>query len=74
MKLIVRVESSSLVFRRSLYFVENHKAGDKITPKSIEDSSGYGLPYYHDKIIGLRVIHDVSAGDRVSADVIEDCH
>ncbi len=65
-------ENSSLIFRRSLYFVKDHKAGDKITKNSIRRiRPGYGLlPKYQDKIIGLRVSHDVKRGDRVTADAI----
>ena len=65
-------ENSSLIFRRSLYFVEDLKAGEKITAKSIRRiRPGYGLqPKYQDRIIGLRLSRDVSAGDRVSIDSI----
>lgn len=61
-------EKESLVFRRSLYIVEDLKAGDFLTKDHIRAiRPGYGLPPKHlEKVIGLRVKMDVPRGTPLS--------
>ena len=61
-------EKSNLVFRRSLYFVENLKKGDFIKKNHIRRiRPGFGLsPKYFNKIIGAKLKKNVEKGDRVS--------
>ena len=60
-------EANSMVFRRSLYFVNNLSLGDIITENDIRRiRPGFGLPpKYLKQIIGKRVSKNVSKGDRV---------
>ncbi len=66
-------ETSSLVFRRSIYFVRGLKAGEVITKKDIRRiRPGFGLPpKFFDEIIGRRTKCAVSFGEAVSFDKIE---
>lgn len=61
-------EIKSLRLRRSLYIVENMKAGDIITEKNMRSiRPGLGLsPKYYDEILGLKVLRDVERGTPVS--------
>ena len=61
-------EKNSLIFRRSIYFVSDLKAGDKVSEKDIRRiRPGYGLPpKFFNKIIGMRLKKDVQRGDPVS--------
>ena len=63
-----KVETKSMVFRRSLYFVNNLKSGQIISKKDIRKiRPGFGLPPKHfDEIIGKRVSKNVFRGDRVT--------
>ena len=65
-------ESKNKVFRRSLYFVKDIKAGETITKDHIKRiRPGFGLkPKYLNEVINKRVTVDVYRGDRVSWDVI----
>lgn len=65
-------EKRSLVFRRSVYFSEDMKAGDVITDKNIKAiRPGYGLPTkFYDLLIGKKVKVDVKKGTPTSFDVI----
>lgn len=67
------IERPNLAFRRSLYFVNNLKAGEKIKPDDIRRiRPGFGLPpKYYDEIIGGKVRRDVDFGDPVTWDSIE---
>ena len=57
-------EQGNMQFRRSLYFVQDVKAGDKITVNSVRSiRPGLGLPpKYLDMIIGRCAARDVNAG------------
>ena len=68
-----KAEKSSLVFRRSLYFVRDKKAGEVITTDDIRRiRPGYGVaPKYFEKIIGRKLSEDVERGDPVVWDVLE---
>ncbi len=66
-------EKASLVFRRSLYFVEDMKAGDTITDKNLRAiRPGHGLPpKYYSSLLGKKVNRDIKRGTPASLDLIE---
>lgn len=66
-------ESGNVQFRRSLYFVQPLKAGDRITSLSIRSvRPGFGLePKYYDEVVGLRVNADVDYGVPVAWSLID---
>jgi N-acetylneuraminate synthase len=68
-----KVENNSKIFRRSLYFVSNLKAGSIIKPEDVRRiRPGFGLPpKFYDKVIGAVTKMDVKCGQAVSWDVIE---
>jgi len=59
-------------FSRSLYVVEDIKAGELITENNVKSiRPGFGLhPKYLNQIVGKKIINDVSKGDRFSLDYI----
>ncbi|MHB1349608.1 MAG: pseudaminic acid synthase [Desulfobulbaceae bacterium] len=61
-------EKKSLFFRRSIYVVEDMKAGDEFTTKNIRAiRPGYGLPpKYLEKLIGRKVKNNVKRGEPVT--------
>ena len=65
-------ETASLVFRRSLYVVEDMKVGDTFTAKNLRAiRPGYGLaPKFYDDTIGKTVKRDVVRGTPLSHDLI----
>lgn len=66
-------EKASMIFRRSLYVVEDMNVGDKITERNVKSiRPGYGLPpKYLDIVVGRRVSQNVFRGTPVSWDLIE---
>ena len=66
-------EKDSLKFRRSLYVVEDMKAGDVITHKNVRSiRPGLGLqPKHYDSLLGKKVIHDLKRGTALIWDDIE---
>jgi N-acetylneuraminate synthase len=66
-------EQGSVQFRRSLYFVRDMKEGDIITADCIKSvRPGYGLaPRELDKIVGARVVREVSINTPVQKHLIE---
>ena len=56
-----KAEASNVVFRRSLYFVESLKAGEKVTSESVRRiRPGYGLaPKYEGEVIGSTLSRNV---------------
>lgn len=66
-------ESKNMVFRRSLYFVDDMKSGDIILEKNIRRiRPGYGIsPKFIDQIINKKLKKSVERGDRVSWDCIQ---
>lgn len=64
-------EKKSIQFRRSLYIVEDIKAGEVITDKNMRSiRPGLGLPpKYYDLILGRRVNRDIKRGTGVSWDM-----
>ena len=66
------IEAPSLALRRSIYFVHNLTAGQKITQNDIRCiRPGFGLePKFFDELIGKKVRKDVTFGDPVSFDIL----
>lgn len=66
-------EAGSVKHRRSLYFVQDLRAGDAITPSSIRSvRPGYGAPpKLADQLVGQRVKRDVAACTPVRLDDLE---
>jgi N-acetylneuraminate synthase len=66
-------EQGNAQFRRSLYFVEDLREGDVITPQSIRSvRPGFGLsPKYFDQLVNLRVKTNVSRGTAVTWDMVQ---
>ena len=66
-------EQKSLQLRRSLYVVEDMKAGDVFTEKNLRRiCPGMGLsPKYYDIILGKKVNRDIIRGTPVQWDLIE---
>jgi len=67
------VEKGSLVFRRSIYIIEDLKKGDILNKKNIRCiRPGYGLlPKYYKKLLGMQVTKDVKKGSPMSWDLIK---
>lgn len=61
-------EMGNLIFRRSLFFVKNLKAGHIITTDDVRRiRPGYGLsPKYFNEIIGMKLAGDVLTGEPVT--------
>lgn len=66
-------EVSSQVFRRSLYVVEDVKAGEEFTEQNIRSiRPGYGLPpKYLPKVIGGLASHDIERGTPLDWAMVE---
>lgn len=66
-------EEGNVKFRRSLYFVQDTKAGEKITPEKVKSiRPGFGLaPKYLDRIIGATLSVDVARGTPVRQDLLK---
>lgn len=65
-------EVGNAQFRRSLYFVEDLKCGDRITSSSIRSvRPGYGLPPKHfDQLLNRKLKSDVQKGTAVTWDLL----
>lgn len=63
-------DAANLQFRRSLYFVKDLKAGDRVDETCIRSvRPGFGLPPKHaDAVVGSRVVRDVRANTPVTAE------
>ena len=66
-------ESKSLVFRRSLFVVQDMKAGDIFTENNLRSiRPGHGLaPKYYFKVIGKRSAQDISRGTPLAKNMLE---
>ncbi len=69
---VTEQEKKSVQFRRSLYIVEDMKAGDVITERNMRSiRPGLGLsPKYYDEMLGKTVKQGVERGTRVSWDMV----
>jgi N-acetylneuraminate synthase len=67
-----QTELQNIVFRRSLFFVEDLKAGATISEKSVRSiRPGNGLaPKYLKQILGRKVATDIYRGTPVSWDLV----
>lgn len=67
-----QAELGSLVFRRSLYIVEDLTAGDVLTPQNLRAiRPGYGLPpKFIEQLMGKRVSRDLPRGTAAAWDLI----
>ena len=65
-------EKKSLIFRRSLYIVQDMKKGDILTKENLRAiRPGLGLPpKYYDMLLGKRVKKDVKIGTPLQWDLI----
>lgn len=68
------VEEATSQFRRSVYFVQDMKAGEIITEKHIRRiRPGFGLaPKFYDELIGKRVCCDIEFGTATKWELIAD--
>jgi pseudaminic acid synthase len=68
-----KAEESSMVFRRSIYFVNELKKGSVISKSDIRRiRPGFGMkPKFFDEIIGMRINQNVDAGDPVTWEKID---
>jgi len=66
-------EKGNVVFRRSLYVVEDIPAGAQLTARNVRSiRPGFGLPPKHfDAVVGRRVRRAVAAGTALSWDLLE---
>ena len=66
-------EKKSLIFRRSLYVVQDMKAGDIFTGKNLRSiRPGLGLPpKYYDIILGKKIKQDAQRGTALRWDLLE---
>jgi len=66
-------EKKSVVFRRSLYIVEDMKAGDVITEENMRSiRPGLGLaPKYYEDLLGRKVRRNIAKGTALSWDLLE---
>lgn len=71
---VTKRESASKVFRRSLFIVQDVKAGEKFTEKNLRSiRPGYGLPPKHiGEIIGKTATCDISRGTPLSWDLVKE--
>ncbi|MDB9697942.1 pseudaminic acid synthase [Planktomarina temperata] len=69
-------EKGNIQFRRSLYFVDDMRAGDVITERNIRSvRPGFGLlPKYFDEIIGKTVVRDIKKFEPVRLEDINENH
>lgn len=67
-------EQQNLKFRRSLYFVEDIKAGDEISVNKVRSvRPGYGIaPKYLDEVIGAIAAVDIKANSAVTRDKLRE--
>lgn len=66
-------EKKSMVFRRSLYAVQDIKAGETFTPKNIKSiRPGLGLaPKYYESILGKKAKVSIKRGTPLSLEMVE---
>jgi pseudaminic acid synthase len=66
-------ESKSLLFRRSLFAVEDIKAGDELTSLNVRSiRPAHGLnPRYYEQILGQKALRDIEKGTPLSWDLFK---
>ena len=62
-----------MVFRRSIFCVDNIKKGDKITEKNVRIiRPGYGLaPKYYTDVLGKKALKDIERGTPLKMNMLE---
>jgi N-acetylneuraminate synthase len=67
-------ERGNVKFRRSLYFVEDIKAGEIISKEHVKSiRPGYGLkPKNFEKLLGKLAVKDVKKGTAVTWDLVSE--
>lgn len=65
-------EQGNVKFRRSLYFVKDLQAGERITPDAVRSvRPGFGLsPKYQEMVLGCTVVKAVAAGTPVTRELL----
>jgi pseudaminic acid synthase len=66
-------EQGNAVFRRSLYVVQDIKAGEIITKKNVKSiRPGFGIaPKYFEQVMGRVALHDIDRGQPLSMEDLE---
>lgn len=66
-------EQGNVAFRRSIFVVEDMKAGERFTPENIRViRPSYGMaPKYYDDVLGKRAAADVKRGTPLQAEMIQ---
>ena len=66
-------ESENIIFRRSIYFVKDKKAGQTLDESDIKRiRPGHGLhPRHYQNVIGKTLLQDVERGDALTVDLID---
>ena len=66
-------EKKSIVFRRSLYIVEDMKVGDVITERNMRSiRPGLGLsPKYYEELLGRKVRRNIAKGTALNWDFVD---
>jgi len=69
---IGKKEAENIVFKRSIFIVEDIKKGDKLTEKNIRIiRPGHGLaPKHFDEVLGKRALKDIKRGTPLRLDLI----
>lgn len=65
-------ERASMVFRRSLYVVQDVREGDRFTPENVRSiRPGYGLsPRYWDEVIERTATRDIAYGTALEREMV----
>lgn len=65
-------EQSNIIFRRSLYAIQDIKQGEALTSQNVRSiRPGYGLsPHFYDQVIGLHARTDVERGTPLSWELL----
>lgn len=69
---VTKQEAASRVFRRSLFVVQDMKAGDSFTEETVRSiRPGYGLPpKYLLEVLGRRATKDIERGTPLKWDLV----
>lgn len=70
---VAKQEESSIVFRRSLFAVEDIKAGETFSEQNIRSiRPGYGIkPKHYNEILGKKAVRDIKRGEPLKFEMIE---
>lgn len=70
---VTEKQKDSIVFRRSLFVIQNVRQGEPFTPENVRSiRPGYGLhPRYLDTVLTKRAAHDIERGTPLSWNLID---